>query len=44
MPLSTTHYRKCRTCGKIFPVIIGDCLDGYEVIELFHPICGECKE
>ena len=43
MPISTTHYRKCKHCGKIFPVVIGDCLDGHELIELLHPICNECK-
>lgn len=43
MPISTIHYKKCKHCGKLFPVVIGDCLDSYEIIELLHPICGECK-
>ncbi len=44
MPISTTHYRRCRTCGKVFPVVIGDCIGSYEFLMLLHPVCGECKE
>ena len=44
MPISTTHYRRCRTCGKVFPVEIGDCIGSYEFLMLFNPVCDECKE
>ena len=43
MPIANPNYRKCRSCGKLFLVMVGDNLDGTELSKMLYPICDQCR-
>lgn len=38
MPISTWRKRKCRKCGKVEYILVGDCLYGDEFM-----LCDTCR-